>query len=187
MMSRPTYWFWERELSPQQCKAFIDMYFSEDKIEKATVNPHMAQEAVYDEKIRKSDIVWAEPGTELFNLMFHYIKEANEKVWKYDLSGMESVQVGKYSDGGHYVWHTDTDDISPDGFERKLSCSIQLTEELNYEGGNLFFKTPSDEYVAPRTQGTIIVFPSALLHQVTPVTSGTRYSAVSWMRGPAFK
>ena len=38
-----------------------------------------------------------------------------------------------------------------------------------------------------REQGCCTVFPSYVLHQVTPVTKGTRYSLVAWIGGPDFK
>ena len=34
-----------------------------------------------------------------------------------------------------------------------------------------------------RPKGSIIVFPSFLYHQVTPITKGTRYSLVMWVLG----
>ena len=37
-----------------------------------------------------------------------------------------------------------------------------------------------------KNKGTIIVFPSVLLHTVTPVTKGTRHSLVQWFSGPDF-
>ena len=43
------------------------------------------------------------------------------------------------------------------------------------------------ECVEIRPQGSIIVFPSYVYHQVTPVTSGTRYSLVLWSLGQPFK
>ena len=43
---------------------------------------------------------------------------------------------------------------------------------------------PMDEGVFK--QGTIIVFPSILLHTITPITQGTRYSLVQWFSGPDF-
>ena len=36
-------------------------------------------------------------------------------------------------------------------------------------------------------QGTIIVFPSHMWHQVKKVTQGTRYSLVTWFRGKDFE
>ena len=36
-------------------------------------------------------------------------------------------------------------------------------------------------------KGMITFFPSWLIHDVTPVTQGTRYSLVGWVNGPNFK
>ena len=38
-----------------------------------------------------------------------------------------------------------------------------------------------------KNAGSVIVFPSFMEHQVTPVTKGTRYSLVAWFVGPPFK
>jgi Rps23 Pro-64 3,4-dihydroxylase Tpa1-like proline 4-hydroxylase len=61
---------------------------------------------------------------------------------------------------------------------RQLSISIQLNE--NYEGGELKFF--NGMYTIPKKKGSLIIFPSSALfpHQVCEVTSGTRYSIVTW-------
>lgn len=41
--------------------------------------------------------------------------------------------------------------------------------------------------VAPRDKGTVIIFPSYILHRVTPVTKGVRKSLAVWISGPRFK
>ena len=41
-------------------------------------------------------------------------------------------------------------------------------------------------YTAPRTRGSIIIFPAFLSHRVTPVTKGRRYSLITWMNGDCF-
>jgi len=38
-----------------------------------------------------------------------------------------------------------------------------------------------------KTQGTLILFPSYVLHEVMPVTKGTRNSLVTWVTGKQFK
>ena len=38
----------------------------------------------------------------------------------------------------------------------------------------------------PQGKGTVIVFPSFMEHQVSPVTTGVRYSLVVWITGPPF-
>jgi PKHD-type hydroxylase len=37
-----------------------------------------------------------------------------------------------------------------------------------------------------RAQGTMVLFPSFLVHRVTPVRAGTRYAIVGWLHGPPF-
>jgi len=38
-----------------------------------------------------------------------------------------------------------------------------------------------------KKRGLITVFPAWTLHQVTPVTKGTRQTLVTWVCGPEFK
>ena len=80
------------------------------------------------------------------------------------------------------------------GKVRKLSMTINLNKPGEYEGGNLKFDFGPHaagkrfhECVEIRPQGSIIVFPSYVYHQVTPVTKGTRYSMVLWSLGQPFK
>ena len=77
---------------------------------------------------------------------------------------------------------------------RKLSTTINLNKPGEYEGGNLKFDFGPHatgkryhECTEIRPQGSIIVFPSYVYHQVTPVTRGTRYSLVLWTLGQPFK
>jgi PKHD-type hydroxylase len=76
---------------------------------------------------------------------------------------------------------------------RKISVTISLSKPETYAGGNLRFdfgphyageRYHTCEEIRP--QGSIIVFPSHIYHQVTPVTSGTRYSLVAWIIGHPF-
>ena len=76
---------------------------------------------------------------------------------------------------------------------RKLSMTVNLNKPEDYEGGNLKFDFGPHaagkrfhECVEIRPQGSIIIFPSYVYHQVTPVTSGTRYSLVMWTIGQPF-
>ena len=52
---------------------------------------------------------------------------------------------------------------------------VFLTDGLDVDG--------DPTMTASRTKGSIIVFESKLIHEVTPVTSGTRYSLVKWVQG----
>jgi PKHD-type hydroxylase len=76
---------------------------------------------------------------------------------------------------------------------RKLSVTLSLNDPKEYSGGNLRFDLGphrTDRYhtcTEIRPKGSIVVFPSHIHHQVTPVTRGTRYSLVSWHLGLPFK
>ena len=114
---------------------------------------------------------------------------ANEMAgWNFNLSNAISIQMGKYSsvNNGFYDWHND-DSYKPnkDGLVRKCSISILLND--NFEGGKFEFKDWEEKDQPILKQGSIIVFPSQLYHRVTPVTSGDRYSAVTWVSGPSYR
>ena len=76
------------------------------------------------------------------------------------------------------------------GKVRKLSMTVNLNNSNNYEGGDLKFDlgphSTGNRYQVceeSKKQGSIIVFPSFIPHQVTPVEKGTRYSLVLWSSG----
>jgi len=154
-----------------------------------------------DESIRLTDIAFWPPDHWVSGLLVHFATVANHDTWGYRLSMSQGVQIGRYDEGGTYVWHKDEfdqpfGDEAPAqwrGLSRKVSVVVNLTPPDEYEGGELLFKDTfgveclSDEEKARiRAQGSVIVFPSYVVHTVTPVTRGTRYSLVSWIIGPPF-
>ena len=108
--------------------------------------------------------------------------------FKYQMySTMSKIQFSEYDETyqGYFKWHTDINYDEDQDF--KLSFSVQLTDSCNYEGGELqFFNGIEDPVVAPKGVGDLIIFPSFLWHQVTPVTKGRRNSLVGWFSGPTF-
>ena len=113
-MFKNYYWFWEAEIKEEYLDKWIKEHFSEDKIQKATINTNSEKnEYGLDEAIRKTEVVWIKPKTEIFDTIYNYITTANANAgWNFDLSGMEDVQLGRYTDGGFYDWHMDT--FAPD-------------------------------------------------------------------------
>ena len=69
---------------------------------------------------------------------------------------------------------------------RKISFVLWLND--NFEGGEFEFHNShiKDNVIIPSI-GTIVCFPSWVMHRVKPVTKGTRYSAVSWLVGKPVK
>ncbi len=157
---------------------------------------------------RNSGVVFADKQSLydlVFPLMFHANKESG---WDFDIRSAESPQITQYKVDQFYNWHADghsdrfamyTKEFCGDnefilGNVRKLSMTISLNDD--YEGGQLQFKTLGgleDKFETKiqtpeiTKKGSIIVFPSSLVHRVTPVTKGVRYSLVVWFLGPPFK
>jgi predicted 2-oxoglutarate/Fe(II)-dependent dioxygenase YbiX len=82
----------------------------------------------------------------------------------------------RYKTGEFYKEHTDSFTHEP----RVVSCSIALNDE--YEGGEFAFF--GSEVKIRADKGSAIMFPSNFMypHQILPVTSGVRYSIVTWFR-----
>jgi len=126
----------------------------------------------------------------MYDIMIYLLHDANNNMWNFIITNIvDNLQLSEYTEhpdstGDHYDWHMD---IGTDIFStRKISMSIQLSDENDYEGGNLEFMINRSIIQAPRQKGSVILFPSYLLHRVTNVTKGTRKSLVMWFNGPPF-
>lgn len=180
------YWLWENELSSDFCD-FVLKETDWGKSIDGTVGLENDYFAV-EKSIRSSKIVWKGIMTPIGTIIQAYINAANHHAgWNYDLTSMNEVQISRYSSEtkDFYDWHPDAKPPE-NGVQRKLSCSILLNDPSEFEGGALEMQD-ADESNLLKSKGTIVVFPSFMLHRVTPVTKGVRYSAVSWMSGPAFR
>lgn len=105
------------------------------------------------------------------------------------LKEIENPQYAEYEKGMFYGWHTDSGMEPNFPVIRDMSASLILNNKNDYTGGSLQMVVPSciskdniftPEDVKNQDQGTLIVFPSSMLHQVTPVLSGVRKSLVIW-------
>lgn len=143
-------------------------------------------------QIRRADIAWLDDLPEtawVMDELVGHVARANREGFGFDLTDFgESPQVARYDSAreGHFDWHSD---IGAGNWaaKRKLTIVVQLSDPTDYEGGALELRPDSNVATAPRTRGTATVFPSFVLHRVTPVTAGTRWSLTLWSHGPAFR
>lgn len=106
----------------------------------------------------------------------------DECVWDYRnanglmLRGGEPFTVLKYAEGSEYRTHWDS---SPDN-GRVLSLVAYMNDD--YEGGELDF--PAYGLTVKPEAGMVLLFPSGYQHKHTarPVSSGTKYSFVTWFQ-----
>jgi len=122
----------------------------------------------------------------LYDKMSDAVRTANNEAWNFDLIGFgDDIQYTKYfGGGGHYTWHAD---IGETCSHRKISMVLQLSDENEYDGGELEFFSGPEINTMSKKRGTLVMFPSFLVHRVTPVNSGVRKSLVSWVSGPNFR
>ena len=142
-----------------------------------------------DYGIRKSVVRWLRPCEAnfwLFRRITDLVWSCNQVRYGFDLRGLnEGLQVAEYAPGAFFSWHKD----SGNGVHsiRKLSVTIQLSDPADYEGGDMEFLFGPEITTAPKAIGTAIVFPSYIMHRVTPVTRGHRRSVVAWISGPPYR
>lgn len=63
-----------------------------------------------------------------------------------------------------------------------LSATLFLTEPDEYEGGELSIETEYGAQKVKLNAGDLVLYPSTSLHQVTPVTRGTRIASFFWVQ-----
>ena len=98
----------------------------------------------------------------------------------------EPVRYFRYEVGGHFGCHLDHFKRIPSWLPvRKLSFTVPLSRPDEYDGGDLELFFGLEPIKIPQEPGSLIVFPSSVLHRVKPVTRGVRRGIVGWMLGPA--
>ena len=141
----------------------------------------------YSAGVRDSKQLWVPENVWICGWIKHYADMANRN-FQYDLTGIHEhhIQYTVYGEGGKFDWHID--DSQPDKLEiRKLAFSLQLSDESEYQDGELEFLDNKQRFIAPKNQGTIIFFDPRVTHRVRKIKSGTRRALVGWIGGPRWK
>lgn len=168
--------------TPEQCKEII-------RIGEALIPQTATTVGGTQLEVRDSKVSWIEPSPETFRLFQHMtdvVNSVNDRFFNFELLGFgEGFQFTKYeAPAGKYDLHIDK---TAKGRVRKLSVVVQLSDPADYEGGDLILQIGNYPTVITKQQGFLTAFPSYVLHGVTPVSKGTRYSLVAWLTGPQFK
>jgi len=174
--------YWDSAFSKEECERIIELGNSRTLKQAKTRGGDVS-------KVRKSEVAWLYPSDDLnwaYRRLTDVITSLNERFFKFDLFGAtEGFQFTKYTaPGDKYGQHIDS---AQGNLVRKLSFTLQLSDPKDYKGGDLCLYLSDKPEVMKREQGYVALFPSYVLHEVKPVTQGTRYSLVSWITGKPFK
>lgn len=182
-----TWAYWDNALNAQQ----LNWLQHKAKSAESYAQVGSGGQGVVNHDVRRTKITWVDKNSEtawLFENLGAIVSSLNANFFRFDLTGFgEHIQLGNYDsvDSGMYGWHVDRTQSGPN---RKLSIVLQLSDPVDYEGGVLELRTDGNEITrVPKRRGLLVAFPSWTLHQVTPVTQGSRQSLVAWISGPAFK
>ena len=172
----------ENHISDSFCDNLIKIY-SQDSIHKEPPHIGGGSEKI-DKSIRDTERVLLQQNVGIGATLTATGLNANNYWWQYNITHANQTEFLIYKPNGHYNPHVDTFHIHSNE-TRKLTVLAFLNDD--YEGGKFFLNAGGTLYYPPQTKGTVLVFPSYMVHGVEPVTKGVRYSCVTWLVGPYFK
>lgn len=165
------------------CNAIINEFSNEEEWVKTVVGGGEIKPEIrsaetivlsYPHVIDKNPKVRAKLDKYIFASAGLAIKKYNEKFKDCKIQEDSGYELLRYKEGQFYIQHTDSFKDRP----RAVSCSFILNDD--YEGGEFAFFDRALKYKLKK--GSCIIFPSNFMypHEIMPVTSGTRYSIITW-------
>lgn len=165
--------------TPAQCEAIMAIGAARPR-EDARVQS-------YGNSARIGHVAWIDPAAEtlwVYQRLATIVQWVNQ-AFQFELLGFaDALQYTVYGPGHKFDWHVDIG--AGNASNRKLSITVQLSDETAYEGGGLQFISAPD-MSSPKTRGAAILFPAYLAHRVQDVTGGVRCSLVGWAAGAPFR
>ena len=184
-------------LTEKRCDELLEMFDNSEQHKATVAGTYTGNGAdVVNESVRKvqevrfKDDVILSDGFNLNKNINMACEMANALFFNFDISNqLSNIRMLRYEDTGKYDWHLDIG--NEETSVRKITAIVQLSDENDYEGGDFEFSMSNDKgddnCYGSRKKGSLILFPSYLGHRVRPVTSGIRYSIVTWILGNSFK
>lgn len=175
---------------------FIKNFFTADQCGEISTFLNIAQPAGYDRPaagVTKTAVVNSIKWDTIKHLL-HTLEDVsffvNKEVYGFDLynlrdNDMINHNIYRSENQGQYSWHKDFEIDKM--YDLKLTVIANISTE-KYHGGefDLFQNDPVhiEEFDEP---GSVLIFPSFLLHRVRPVTTGIRETVSFWLAGPNLK
>ncbi|GAB1594607.1 2OG-Fe(II) oxygenase [Lysobacter claricitrinus] len=173
-----------RVLEPELCVALIE-HFERDceggdsshvlVIENGVRTPHLAP----DIKARRESPI-RDPALEAAvqaRLLRRVVPEI-ARVFQFQVARRDPFKLLAYAEGAGY-FHAHRDNDTPDVAYRRFAISVNLDAGA-YSGGEFRFPEFGPAPYSPAT-GAALVFSCSLLHEVTPITQGTRHALTTFV------
>lgn len=141
---------------------------------------HMAINAKDNQQLNEQDPFAIELGDEIIKRL------ANNPLF---LSAALPLKVyppmfNRYTHGGTYGFHVDNAIRKPINSNIRVRTDVSSTlffsEPEEYQGGELTIQDTYGQQQVKLPAGDLVLYPSTSLHQVNPVTQGTRYASFMW-------
>ena len=183
--------YWDGAFTDEEIQKIID-YCESKELDIGTT--YGTADKSDTEKVRISKIGFHERTPDIgwiFDKLNFILQSINEMYYGFELNGYNMFQYTTYKaeEKGKYNWHMDMllGDRSKDYEPRKLTLTLLLNDD--FEGGEfqLNMGNQNNPTILPAKKGRALLFPSFMIHRVTPITKGTRKSLVVWCLGPKFQ
>lgn len=167
-------------LSAKECRAILDETSLNTFTDTGIVS--LANELVINEKVRKTS-----QQNYVQEALSAKLSDAAQAHYGFEIARTDGLLVLSYGIGGHYKPHVDCGTIRVEDerlvMHKYIARDISVVVFLNddFKGGEFAFSFGPT--IVPKA-GALLMFPSDWqhTHEVLPVTSGHRYSVVTWFQ-----
>lgn len=170
----------ERVAEPAFCKTLMDYWQRSSKLANQVASDY--GNVVNADIKRRQDVQVSDPllFVQLRDCVMRRVVPVMEQVYHARINVMEAPLIGCYGSesGGWFRRHKDN--TSSATAHRQFACSINLNSTDEYDGGLLNFPEFGRELYAP-VGGGALVFSTAMIHEVTPVTRGRRFGVFTFL------
>ncbi|MBC7475051.1 MAG: 2OG-Fe(II) oxygenase [Candidatus Sericytochromatia bacterium] len=166
--------FYPNIFTPEECKRIVEIAKKERNL------PFQkAMEKIYEKKVDVKGMIMPHQNPESLKFISRVQKVAidtNNNHFKFDASYFSPVFILEYLKDSFAYNHVDisrSDNTFP-----KMNILIFLSDPNDYQGGRIVWQhlPPEIMNTYKQEQGTMVMFPSFLCHNVEPIISGERYS-----------
>lgn len=170
-------------LDPLLCKQLVKAHeqgktFSSGMVRQVNGQRQMMQEA--DTKRRVDHLLADEALVQtVTDTLARRLLPEMKKAFHFEPARFEGFKIIRYDGKEQGFFGPHRDNNTREVAQRRFALTLNLNDPATYQGGALRFLEYSGDFYRPQ-QGEALVFSCSNLHEVTPVTRGTRYVLITF-------